>query len=104
MSWFARVNVPVGEDEFRALQRDAEREYRDARDHARYLLRRALGLDGGLTVQESAEAITQAVLLVRVLLGALPTDARERFPGVYRQAQAFLDRYGPPGLDKEGEP
>ena len=44
MSEYTRITVPLSQAEFVALRDKAEREYRHPRDHARYLLREALGL------------------------------------------------------------
>ena len=40
------VLVPLNQDEFLALTHESAREMRMPRDHARYLLREALGLTG----------------------------------------------------------
>lgn len=48
-----RITVPVTIEEREALRALAQRELRDPRDHARYLLRQALGL-GGDNVQPNA--------------------------------------------------
>lgn len=44
MNDVTRINVPLSKDEFIALRDVALKEYRHPRDHARYLLRMALGL------------------------------------------------------------
>ncbi len=46
MSEYTRITVPLSKDEFVALRDTAGSEYRHPRDHARYLLRAALGLTG----------------------------------------------------------
>lgn len=37
-----RISVPLSKDEWEALRDNAIKEYRDPRDHARYLLRQVL--------------------------------------------------------------
>lgn len=44
MREYTRITVPLSRDEFVALRDTAGSEYRHPRDHARYLLRQALGL------------------------------------------------------------
>ncbi len=46
MSEYTRITVPLSKDEFVALRDTAGSEYRHPRDHARFLLRAALGLTG----------------------------------------------------------
>jgi hypothetical protein len=46
MNEYTRITVPLSKDEFAALRDTAGNEYRHPRDHARYLLREALGLTG----------------------------------------------------------
>lgn len=54
MEHFIRITVPLGEQEFQALKACAEREYRQPREQARYLLRQALGVNeqSGVNYQE----------------------------------------------------
>ncbi len=55
MQAIRRISVPLTEDEREALRTMANAELRDPRDHARYLLREALGLTGD-TVQPRPNA------------------------------------------------
>lgn len=45
MNDFTRITVPLSRDEFLALRDAAGMEYRHPREHARWMLRQALGLD-----------------------------------------------------------
>ena len=42
-----RITVPLSRDEFEALRDNAVRDYRNPRDQARFILRKALGLECG---------------------------------------------------------
>ena len=42
MSEYKRIYIPLGKDEFAALQRCAQSSYRHPRDQARYILRSVL--------------------------------------------------------------
>lgn len=61
MTGYTRITVPMSKEEFFALQRIASKEYRHPRDHARYLLRMALGLtQQEPTNDKSANTLTGA--------------------------------------------
>lgn len=42
---YTRITVPLSKDEFQALQKSAQQDYRDPREQARYLLRSILLID-----------------------------------------------------------
>jgi len=56
MTHFTRITVPLGKDEFHALREMSDRDYRQPREQARYLLRCALGLGSS---QEDINSIYQ---------------------------------------------
>ena len=56
-----RMTLPFSANEYDALERDAERNYRDPRRHARYLILKSLGLTPPLGNEIPATADSGAV-------------------------------------------
>lgn len=62
MSEFTRITVPLSRDEFVTLRDRAGDEYRHPRDHARWLLRQALGLtDESRAKENPTGSVSEAV-------------------------------------------
>lgn len=68
MSEFTRITVPLSKDEFCRLRDIAMQEYRHPRDHARWLLRNALGM--GEQTTENKNGDTPTFQGKRVTIGA----------------------------------
>lgn len=65
MNEYAGVNIRLSREEYSQLTQQAQRELRHPRDHARYLLRQALGLTSEDVLPQQAHnragAVSQAV-------------------------------------------
>jgi hypothetical protein len=56
-----RIYLTMSNDEWLRLSKEAEEEYRHPRDHARYLLRAALGLTPDVQTQSNANRAGQVI-------------------------------------------
>jgi hypothetical protein len=62
VKYYTRIAVPLGLDEFNALQEHSRREYRHPREQARFMLRAALGLDPEIKVNSRKHSSAEQVL------------------------------------------
>ena len=68
----ARITVPLSVDEFDALVKSAQSDYRHPRDQARHILRSALLTERGVTIMRHADGRSEGDAVVVEAASATP--------------------------------